>query len=150
MPPKTQKYKEVAKSKIDKIASSGAFLSEEALNESTIRKFFIFRWRGDCIEGILGHPITNLRRNTSYPIELDDGDVIEIFGNKLLHDIIRDNELIGSRVKIVYIGKQTGPWGRPRKIYRAYKVKPTVTDSTKEVKSEKHNYINPNRIIKEK
>lgn len=144
-----KQFKEVSKQKIDKIASSPQF---EAINipfSEEMRTFFIFRWKGDSIVGILGSCQTNYQRNSSYPVTLDNGNTVEIFGNKLLHDIIRDNELIGSQVKIVYIGKQAGPWGRPRKIYRVYKDTGSVTPQVIEQRSEKHPYVNPKKVLKE-
>lgn len=111
---------EVGKKQVDKIVKMRNF--EPEVREHPHRQFYIFRWQGDQIEGILGPPVTNYRRNTSYPIQLNDGNTVEIFGNKLLHSIIRENELIGSRVKIVYIGRQHNVWGRPAKVYRVYKV----------------------------
>jgi len=96
------------------------------------RKFFVFRWPGDQIEGMLGPSIVNIRRNSSYPIKLTSkiagsdfykvGDVVEFFGNKMLHEVIRDNELIGACVRIIYVGRQFLPgYGKWRKVYRVYK-----------------------------
>lgn len=127
------KVKEVDKRKTDQIVKSPQFEPATKQGDYWKRHFFIFRWKGDQIEGILRGPITNLRRNTSYPIELDDGRTLEVFGNKLLHTIIKQNELIGSRVRIVYIGRQTIPHCRPRKIYRIFKITGVFTESETEM-----------------
>mgnify|MGYP000046713869 CR=1 FL=1 len=126
---------------IDRIVKSKGFEVPTPLGPGVEarRKFFIFRWPGDQIEGVLGQSIVNVRRNTSYPIKLtariaggnnpDDsdyykvGDVVEFFGNKMLHTVIRDNQLTGARVRIVYIGHQFLRFcGHPRKIFRVYKL----------------------------
>jgi hypothetical protein len=91
-------------------------------------RFFIFKQKGDFIQGILGRPITNFQRNTSYPIEQENGEVVEIFANRLLHRIFQKHELTGTCVRVVYIGRQYVFYGgHARKIYRVYKVKGTIT-----------------------
>lgn len=93
------------------------------------RDFFVFTQKGDQIKGWLGKPKTNLRRSSSYPIRQADGTILEIFGTRLLHHIIRKNELIGQKVRIVFIGEQRMPRCRwPRKIYRVYKTKGDQTE----------------------
>lgn len=93
------------------------------------RDFFVFTRKGDQIKGFLGKPIVNLRRSSSYPIKQADGTVLEIFGTRLLHHIIRKNDLIDQKVRIVFIGEQRLPRGRwPRKIYRVYKIKGDKTE----------------------
>ena len=86
-------------------------------------RFFIFKQKGEYLEGILGPPITNFRRGTSYPIDTGD-ETVEIFANRLLHRLVNKFELVGSRVRIVYIGRQFVSYGGHfRKIFRVYKVK---------------------------
>jgi len=87
-------------------------------------EFFIFKNIGDELSGqIIGHAIANVRRNSSYPLRLESGRVVEIFANKQLHGIIRDFELIRSSVRIVYIGRNHNSWGHAAKVYRVYKIK---------------------------
>lgn len=113
--------KEVSKELIDRLVKRRTF---EPFNRPRPRNdIFIFSKRGDEVSGWLGPPIANVMRNTSYMIKQDNGEVIEIFGNKLLHRIIRKNELVHQKVRIVYIGLQHTGRGRPRKIYRVYKIK---------------------------
>lgn len=113
-------------SQIGKIKKSRMFTAAPILEEKPTRRFYIFKYQGDEIEGILGPPIANPQKNTSYPILLDDGTIKEIFGNKLLHVTINDNELIGARVRVVYVGRQHIPgYGRERKIYEVWKIEGT-------------------------
>ena len=131
-PTKTKKYydssprsheKEVGKSRIDETVKERTF---EYYNKPTVGdEFFIFRKVGDEITGqICGHAISNVRRNSSYPLKLESGRVIEFFANKQLHGIIREFELIFSWVRIVYIGRNHQGWGgHAAKVYRVYKIK---------------------------
>ena len=113
---------EVGKNRTDRIIQKRTF---EYYNKPTVgAEFYIFRKVNDQITGqIIGHAITNVRRNSSYPIKLEDGRVVEIFANKQLHGIIRDYELVMSHVRIVYIGRNHNGWGHAAKIYRVYKIK---------------------------
>ena len=113
---------EPSKALIDRITRSRTF--EPFDKPTTGTEFFIFRCKGDFLEGkICGHAIQNIRRSSSFPIKLDDGRVVEIFAGRLLHRIIMKNELVFSRVRIVYIGRQhTNFAGHQRKIYRVYKI----------------------------
>ena len=114
---------EVGKERIDRTVSKPTF---EYFNRPTVGvEFFIFRKIGDEITGhIIGHAISNIQRNSSYPLKLEDGKVIEFFANKQLHGIIRDYELIQAKVRIVYIGRNHNAWaGHAAKVYRVYKIK---------------------------
>jgi hypothetical protein len=85
-------------------------------------RFYRFRNRGESIEGMLGFPIVNYRQGTSYPLQLDNGEIVEIVANKLLHKQINKGELCGKRVKIIYIGRDYTYAGRCRKVYRVFKI----------------------------
>ena len=113
--------REVSKELVDRIVDQRNF--EPFNRPKPYSDLRIFSKRGDEVVGFLGPPTANVMRNTSYTIKQDDGTFIEIFGNKLLHRIIRKNELVGQKVRIVYIGLQHTGRGRPRKIYRVYKIK---------------------------
>jgi len=117
---------EIGKDLIDRTIRKRTF---EYYNNPTIGvEFFVFREIGDEITGhIIGHAITNIRRNSSYPLRLESGKVIEFFANKQLHGIIRDYALLWSRVRIVYIGRDHQIWGgHAAKVYRVYKIKDGV------------------------
>ena len=114
---------EVGKDRIDRTTEKNTF---QYYDKPTVGvEFFIFREIGDSITGhIIGHAITNVRRNSSYPLKLESGKVIEFFANKQLHGIIRDFELVFAKVRIVYIGLNHQPWGgHAAKVYRVYKIK---------------------------
>lgn len=117
--PKTGE-KEVGGDRIDRTVKKPTF---QYFDKPTVgTRFHIFRQIGDELEGIIiGHAISNVRRNSSYPLKLDSGEVVEFFANKQLHGIIRDFELIFSRVRIVYIGRNQTSWGHAAKVYRVYK-----------------------------
>jgi len=115
--------KEIGKDRIDRTIRKRTF---QYYDRPTIGvEFYIFRKIGDEISGqIIGHAITNIRRNSSYPLKLESGRVIEFFANKQLHGIIRDFELIFSHVRIVYIGRNHQNWGgHSAKVYRVYNIK---------------------------
>jgi len=113
---------EVGKDQADRITAENTF---EYYNKPTKgEEFIIFREIGQEISGqIIGHAITNIRRNSSYPLKLASGRVVEFFANKQLHGIIRDFELIRAHVRIVYIGRNHNSWGHATKVYRVYKIK---------------------------
>jgi len=113
---------EVGKERVDKITQKRTF---EYFDRPTVGdEFFIFRQKGDELSGqIVGHAIANVRRNSSYPLRLESGRVVEFFANKQLHGIIRDFELIRAHVRIVYIGRNHNSWGHATKVYRVYKIK---------------------------
>lgn len=126
---------EVGKEIVDDIIRQGTF--EPFEKPPGDRDFFTFHEKGDQVKGILCAPIANLQKSTSYPIEQEGGDIIEIFGNRLLHRIIRQNELIGQKVRIVFIGKQRIPHCRwPRKIFRVYKIKWDETEEEATIKGD--------------
>jgi hypothetical protein len=114
---------EVGKDRIDRTVRERTFQYYD--NPTVGVEFFIFRDISDSITGhIIGHAISNIRRNSSYPLKLESGKVIEFFANKQLHGIIRDYELIFAKVRIVYIGRNHQAWGgHAAKVYRVYKIK---------------------------
>jgi len=86
-------------------------------------RFHIFRQKGEELVGqLVGGPFVNLRRNSSWAIKLDTGEVVEIFGNKTLHNQLKEAGLF-SRIRIVYIGYEANVFRYPKKIYRVYKIK---------------------------
>ena len=124
---------EAGKGLVDRIVRNRTF---EPFDKPQVgAEFFIFKRKSDSIEGqICGHAIQNIRRSASFPIKLEDGRVVEIFANKLLHRIITKNDLVFSRVRITYIGRQhTGYGGHWRKIYRVYKIKGHIKQLYQEI-----------------
>ena len=99
--------------------------------------FFYFHFYGDYLKGVLLGKISNkaLKRSSSYRIKVTEmkrdgkeehvkeGHVEEFFGNKILQRTIDKNELIGSTVRIVFVGRQKTGFGHAAKIYRVFKSK---------------------------
>jgi len=114
---------EVGKDRIDRTIKKRTF---QYFDRPTVgEEFFIFKHLFDEITGqIIGHSIANIRRNSSYPLRLPNGRVVEFFANKQLHGIIRDFELVFSHVRIVYIGRNEQQHGHAAKVYRVYKINP--------------------------
>lgn len=111
--------REVGKNRIDRITKEPTFEPDA----KPIRGTRYHRWRktGESIVGeIVGDAIANVRRQSSWPILLDSGEVVEVFGNKTLHSQLRP--CIGEKVRIVWIGKKTTSWGHWKRIYRVYKI----------------------------
>ncbi len=123
---------ELGKQTIDRIVKQRTFQPYDKPQLGS--EFFIFKQPGDQIIGtIVGGPIVNIQRSSSYAIELEDGKIVEIFANKLLHQIIKEGELLFSRVRIQFIGREHSCWGHARKIYRVYKIKGTYTQTEESV-----------------
>lgn len=111
---------EIMRPMIDRITKRRTF---EPFDRPTVGcRFHRFKQRGESIEGMLGFPIVNFRQGTSYPLQLDDGKIIEVVANKLLHRQINKGRLCGQRVKIQYEGKEFIGFGLHRKVYRVFKV----------------------------
>ena len=97
-------------------------------------RFFIFKQKGDSIQGVLYKSVQNFHRASSYPIKQDDGTIVEFYGSRLLHEAINKYDLVGLRVRIVFIGRQIIRSGiHSRKIYRIYKVKGTFKENLEPV-----------------
>lgn len=130
--------KEICKEKIDQITSRRTF--NPPVNSQTGNRLVRLKEPGESIIGFLGWPITNFREGTSYPVQLGSGEIVEIIGNRLLHEQIRKGELCGQKVEIVYQGREYihgmgGQYGHYRKIYRVFKYneKPMSKDLWKKI-----------------
>lgn len=112
---------EICKEAIDKVTKLRTFNPPE--NSQTGNRIVRLQEPGESVIGFLGWPITNFRESTSYPIQLESGEIIEILGNRLLHKQIREGELCGQKVEIVYQGRDYahGLGGHYRKVYRVFK-----------------------------
>jgi len=117
---KQKKLVEIGGDFIDRITRRRTF---EPLSQPAVGcRYHIFKRKGEFVEGILGLPVVNYRRGTSYPLELQSGEIEEIVGNKLLHQLIRKGDLCGRMVRITYIGSEYTHAGHFRKIYRVFKI----------------------------
>jgi len=113
--------REIGKSTIDRIVRKPTFNFYDRPQVGA--RFFIFKNRGDQLEGqIIGRSIVNVRRSSSWPIRLDTGEIVEVFGNKTLHNQLKDAGIY-SRVRIVYVGIEQTQFGHPKKIFRVYQIK---------------------------
>lgn len=111
-------WTEVCKNEIDKIVDRRTC---NPWGKATVGcRFHRFRQIGETVEGKLGFAIKNFLQATSYPLELESGEVIEIVGNRILHKLIRKGELCGQRVRITFVGREATSAGHYRKVYRAF------------------------------
>jgi len=117
---KPKKDEEVMPRTIDRIEKGRKF--EPHTKPLIGARFHRFRHRLEAVEGELGYPIGNYHERTSYPVRLDSGEIVEILGNKLFHTQVRKGDLVGSYVKIQYIGREYRYAGHYRKIFRVWKV----------------------------
>ena len=125
-------FQEVGKQITDQLISHKDFYETHAdAGMHTPKPAWIARYKGDSIEGILiSGPHTNYRRNSSYYIQLTENTarlqesaIWMIFGNKQLHKLFGDNNLVGTgkKIRIEMVGRQRQNWGgRPRKVYRVF------------------------------
>ncbi len=114
--------KEIGQERVDRLINRRTF---EPYDKPTVGcRYIRFTIRGEDVVGQLGFPIKNWRQGTSYPLQLENGEIVELVGNRLLHKLIKEGELCGQRVQIVYQGRDFasgGPW-RFHKVYRVYKI----------------------------
>lgn len=79
------------------------------IDQLPIKRFYD---RGDTVVGILGEPGTEMYFGQSYPLALDDGRVIRLPGNAMLHKLIKKTDAIGKHVRITYEGKKYYRYGQ--------------------------------------
>jgi len=109
---------EVGKAAVDRIVDKRAF---EYFDHPTRGiRFHIFKHKGEELIGrLVSHAITNVRRNSSYAIEIDSGEIVEVFANRTMHKQLA--ECFMQIVRIVYIGREHTNFGHAKKVYRVYK-----------------------------
>lgn len=129
--PKDVVYVEQSSGYADRLVKSRTFEVPSIKGRDIPRRPWLFRWPGDLVEGWLrAGPITNVRRNASYIIELvgdqaagKHGEEVEIFGNQQIHTVIRNNELLGRMLRIQYVGRQlVAHCTHRRKVYRIFEI----------------------------
>lgn len=119
-PEKQPPQKEICKKLVDRLVSRRTF---EPFDKPSVGcRFIRFRIRGESVTGQLGFPIANFQQCTSYPLRLDNGELVEIVGSRLLHKQIREGDLCGRRVKVIYQGRDFTHAGHHRKIYRVFQI----------------------------
>lgn len=128
-----EKEIDIAVKEVDKIINDVRFEEYNRPEYPNDRELFIFSKHGEEIEGrLISGPHANIRRNSTYRIERLDGSIVEIFANKLLHQIFKKKSLMHSWIRIVYLGRQKIGRGYARKIYRVYQDKGTITPKWQE------------------
>jgi hypothetical protein len=85
-------------------------------------RLVFFRRPGDTIEGVLGPPIRNYHSQSTYPLQLESGETVEVPGNQHLARVIKKHKLIGEFVRIKFEGKMITGGGHYRKIYHVAKM----------------------------
>lgn len=114
------KKTEPSKEYIDNIKNSRTF---EPLSSKPLVGAHFWRPRkaGETLRGRIIQRFENIRQSTSYAIEKEDGEIVEVFGNRVLHKLIKDADAMGKWVEIEYCGKQwTNFGGHWRRIFRLY------------------------------
>ena len=124
---------EVGKEAVDRITNKRTF---EYFDRPTRGiRFHIFRNKGDELSGkLVSHAITNIRRNSSYAIDIGGGEVVEVFANRTMHKQL--SGCFTQHIRIVYIGRDQMNFGHAKKVYRVYKEKfadvPAAAKKTKQ------------------
>lgn len=110
--------KEIGKDTIDRITCKPIF---EYYDKPQIgERYYIFRTKGEELVGqLVGYPIQNVRRNSSWPLKLQSGEIVEIFANETLHKQLRKCNQF-DWLRIVYVGREFVGWGHAKKIFRVY------------------------------
>lgn len=111
---------EVGKDAVDRIVNKRTF---EYFDRPTRGcRFHIFKQKGDELVGqLVSRAISNVRRNSSYAIAIEGGEIVEVFANRTLHKQLED--CYWQRIRIVYIGREQNNFGHAKKVYRVYKEK---------------------------
>ncbi|KKN30916.1 hypothetical protein LCGC14_0829070 [marine sediment metagenome] len=108
---------EIGKAAVDRIVEKRTF---EYFDHPTRGiRFHIFKNKGEELVGrLVSHAISNLRRNSSYAIEIEGGEIVEVFANRTLHKQLTDCFM--QKIRIVYLGREQNNFGHAKKIYRVY------------------------------
>ncbi len=124
----------IGDSALKEVLESDGFYTMQKVSEGS--ELFYFRAIGDYIKGFLvGRQTLVLthRRQVVYKMNVQeirqdaedvpvkDNQVVEFPGLKYLRKVIDKNELIGSLVRIVYIGRQKTGLGHSAKVFDVFK-----------------------------
>ncbi|MBA7523270.1 hypothetical protein ES705_15393 [subsurface metagenome] len=119
-----------------KIIESDNYYTKDQARTKTGTPFFYFHEYDDYLKGQLlsKQHHDDIKRQASYRIRVEAmrhdgaevpvvaGQVAEFPGNRQLQRVIDKNELIGSTIKIVYIGREKTRLGHSAKIYDVFKI----------------------------
>jgi len=137
-----RKYEQVGKVISDKAIKSPEFFpSEASLPKKPMHanRWHVFSSDNPVLEGeLLSGPHANYRRNASYRLRTHDGEIVEFWGNKVLHALIKHGDCVGRWVKIEYVGSRlVRGYARRQKIYRLWIDKGTIVPKYSEVSKTK-------------
>ncbi len=112
---------EVGRAAVDRVVDKRTFEYFDRPTRGV--RFHIFKQKGEELTGrLVSHAITNIRRNSSYAVEIEGGEIVEVFANKIMHKQLA--ECFMQTIRIVYIGRDQNNFGHAMKVYRVYKEKP--------------------------
>jgi len=113
---------EIGKAAVDRIVNRRTFEYFDHPQRGV--RFHIFKDKGEELVGrLVSHAITNVRRNSSYALEIAGGEIVEVFANRTMHKQLTD--CFGQMIRIVYLGREQNNFGHAKKVYRVYKEKVT-------------------------
>jgi len=126
---------EVGKGTVDRIVNKRTFEYFDRPQRGV--RFHIFKDKGEELIGrLVSHAITNVRRNSSYAMDIGGGEIVEVFANRTMHEQL--SECFGLLIRIVYVGREQNNYGHAKKVYRVYQVdrKPAgKPPTTKQIKA---------------
>ncbi len=128
--------KRIGEDDLKKIIESDGFYTKDQAKTRSGTTFFYFHEYGDYLKGQLLSKMKSddIKRQASYRIKVEamredggevrvvEGQVEEFPGNRQLRRVIDKNELIGSTIRIVYIGREKTRFGHSAKIYDVFKI----------------------------
>ena len=149
--------KRIGEEDLRKILKSDDFYTTVETRSGT--KFFYFHDYGDYLKGQLLTKQHNddIKRQASYRIRVEamrqdraevrvvTGLVEEFPGNRHLQRVLDKNELIGSTIRIVYIGRQKTSFGHSAKIYDVFKISGISSEKESRQNGSKRGYNKTNR-----
>jgi len=117
---------EIGKAAVDRIVNKRTFEYFDRPQRGV--RFHIFREKGEELTGrLVSHAISNLRRNSSYAMDIGGGEIVEVFANRTMHKQL--SECFGGLIRIVYVGREQNNYGHAKKVYRVYKQETNVETS---------------------
>lgn len=127
--------KRIGEDDLKKIIESDTFYSKQKIADGG--DIFYFHELGDYLKGVLLSRqtaiLTNYKtvtykmevremRQDSKDVPVKDNQVVEFSGLKYLRRVIDKNELIGSTIRIVYVGRQRTGLGHSAKVFDVFKI----------------------------
>ena len=126
--------KRIGESSLKKVVESDAFYTKNIIAQDG--DIFYFHQYGDYLKGFLisrqnrttrDYPMVTYKmkvqemRQDGEDVPVKDNQVVEFPGLKYLRRVIDKNELLGSLIRIVYIGREKTGLGHSAKVFDVYK-----------------------------